>query len=90
MTPVLISPTDLKSMDDVVIIDTRDPDSFAAGHIAGAVNLHDIFTYLATSDQKGMAELTGKFADSFGAAGLDGTKTAVLYEQSMNTGLAPK
>jgi thiosulfate/3-mercaptopyruvate sulfurtransferase len=33
-----------------------------------------------------MAELTGKFAEAFGAAGLDGSKTAVIYEQSMNTG----
>jgi thiosulfate/3-mercaptopyruvate sulfurtransferase len=71
---------------DTVIIDTRDPDSFAAGHIPGAVNLHDIFTYLATSTPEGMAELTEKFAAAFGAAGLDGTKTAVLYEASMNTG----
>ncbi len=88
MTSVLISPADLNAMsaEDIVIIDTRDPDSFAAGHIAGAVNLHDIFTFLATSDPAGMAELTGKFAEAFGAAGLDGTKTAVLYEQSMDTG----
>lgn len=86
MTSVLISPADLKTMDDIVIIDTRDPESFAAGHIPGAVNLHDIFTFLATSDPDGLAELTDKFADAFGAAGLDGTKTAVIYEQSMNTG----
>lgn len=86
MTSVLISPKELAAMDDIVIIDTRDPDSFAAGHIQGAVNLHDIFTYLATSDRSGMAELTDKFASAFGAAGLDGTKTAVLYEQSMDTG----
>lgn len=88
MTSVLITPEDLNVMssDDVVIIDTRAPEAFAAGHIAGAVNIHDIFTFLATSTPEGMEELTTKFADTFGAAGLDGTKTAVLYEQSMNTG----
>ncbi len=88
MSSVLITPAELKAMpaEDIVIIDTRDPDSFAAGHIAGAVNLHDIFTYLATSTPEGMAELSGKFAEAFGSAGLDGTKTAVIYEQSMNTG----
>ncbi|WP_095590201.1 sulfurtransferase [Actibacterium ureilyticum] len=88
MTSVLITPEELQAMpsEDIVIIDTRDPESYAAGHIAGAVNLHDIFTYLATSDPSGMAELTSKFAEAFGAAGLDGTKTAVIYEQSMNTG----
>jgi thiosulfate/3-mercaptopyruvate sulfurtransferase len=88
MSSVLISPAELTAMPtgDIVIIDTRAPESFAAGHIAGAVNLHDIFTYLATSTAEGMYELTQKFADAFGAAGLDGTKTAVIYEQSMNTG----
>lgn len=88
MTSVLISPSELAAMpaEDIVIIDTRAPEAFAAGHIEGAVNLHDIFTYLATSDAAGMDELTQKFADAFGAAGLDGTKTAVIYEESMNTG----
>jgi len=88
MTSVLISPTELADMldDNIVIIDTRAPEAFAAAHIPGAVNLHDIFTYLATSDAAGMAELTQKFTDAFGAAGLDGSKTAVIYEESMNTG----
>lgn len=86
MTSVLISPAELAALSDTVIIDTRAPEAFAAGHIPGAVNLHDIFTFLATSDADGMAELTGKFAEAFGSAGLDGSKTAVIYEQSMNTG----
>ncbi|THH36062.1 sulfurtransferase [Aliishimia ponticola] len=88
MTSVLISPEELSVMarDEVVIIDTRAPEAFAEGHIAGAVNIHDIFTFLATSTPEGMAELTDKFAATFGAAGLDGKKTAVLYEQSMNSG----
>ncbi len=89
MESALISPEDLKTLaeaDLAVIIDTRDPDSFAAGHIPGAVNMHDIFTFLATSDSAGMAALKDKFAAEFSAAGLDGTKTAVIYEASMNTG----
>lgn len=88
MSTVLISPAELAAMnkDEIVLIDTRAPEGFAAGHIPGAVNLHDIFTYLATSDAEGMAELTQKFADAFGAAGLDGTKTAVIYEQAMDSG----
>ena len=31
-------------------------------------------------------ELKTKFADAFGAAGLSGKETAVIYEQSMNSG----
>lgn len=86
---VLVSPADLAAMQTaggVVVIDTRAPEAYAAGHIPGAVNIHDIFTYLATSTPEGLAELRGKFAAAFGAVGLSGKETAVFYEQSMNSG----
>lgn len=85
---VLVTPTELQAMvgPDVVVIDTRSPDAYAAGHIPGAVNIHDIFAYLATSTPEGMAELRDKFAAAFGAAGLSGAETAICYEGSMNTG----
>lgn len=85
----LISPAELVTLmasEPCVVIDTRNPESYAGGHIAGAVNLHDIFTYLATSSADGLSELTGKFADEFGAAGLSGEETAIIYEQSMDSG----
>ncbi|MBV9747852.1 MAG: sulfurtransferase, partial [Acetobacteraceae bacterium] len=86
---VLIEPADLMAAlghPKVVIIDTRAPAAYEAGHVPGAVNLHEIFTYLAMSTPEGMAELRQKFADAFGAAGLGGEETAVIYEESMNTG----
>lgn len=89
MTDVLITPTDLSSFmasEPAVLIDTRDPATYASGHIPGAVNVHEIFTYLATSTPEGFAELKDKFADLFGKAGLSGAETAIVYEQSMNTG----
>jgi thiosulfate/3-mercaptopyruvate sulfurtransferase len=86
MTNTLVSPQDLAAMENVVIIDTRAPEAFAEGHIPGAVNLHEIFTFLATSDAEGIAEMTRTFAGAFGAAGLSGGETAVIYEGSMNTG----
>ena len=89
MTAALITAEDLTTMmasEPVVVIDTRSPEAYAAGHIPGAVNVHDIFTYLATSTPEGMAELKTKFADAFGAAGLSGKETAIIYEQSMNSG----
>ena len=89
MTDVLISAADLAAYmksTPTVIIDTRSPDAYAAGHIPGAVNLHEIFTYLATSTPEGMGELKQKFADAFASAGLTGAETAVFYEQSMNSG----
>lgn len=86
---VLVTPAELSDMttsEPIVVIDTRDPATYAAGHIAGAVNVHDIFTYLATSTPEGVAAMREKFAGVFGAAGLSGEETAVVYEQSMNTG----
>ncbi len=89
MTKTMLTPAELNELrakEPVVVIDTRSPESYAAGHIPGAVNLHDIFTYLATSSPEGFKELSSKFAKAFGAAGLSGKETAVIYEQSMNTG----
>jgi len=86
---ILISPSQLQNMSNslsTVIIDTRAPDAYASGHIPGAVNIHDIFTFLATSSKEGLEELRGKFAEAFGAAGLSGEEVAVIYEDSMNTG----
>src|SRR6202047_2853596 len=86
---VLITPTELLTLtnnEPAVLIDTRDPATYAAGHLPGAVNIHDIFTYLATSTPEGLKALTDKFAKAFGDAGLSGAETAVIYEQSMNTG----
>jgi thiosulfate/3-mercaptopyruvate sulfurtransferase len=89
MSEVLIDAKDIEALskaEKLVIIDTRNPDSYAAGHIAGAMNMHEIFTYLATSTPEGIVELKTKFADAFGAVGLSGTETVVVYEQSMNSG----
>ena len=86
---ILISPTELAEMmhsGGVVLIDTRSPENYAAGHIAGAVNMFDIFTYLAMSTKQGMAELKDKFTTAFGSAGIGGDETVVFYEGSMNSG----
>lgn len=86
---VLISPAELVALQaatPVVIIDTRDPDTYSAGHIPGAVNLREIFTYLATSSPEGLKELESTFAAALGAVGLSGKETAVFYEDAMNSG----
>ena len=86
---VLISPAELAALlpsPDVVVIDTRSPEAYAAGHIAGAVNIFEVFTFLAMSTPEGVAELRETFAQHFGAAGLSGSETAVFIEESMNSG----
>jgi len=89
MTDVLITAgelADLLKTEPCVVIDTRNPQAYGAGHLPNAVNVHEIFTFLATSTPDGIHELKTKFADAFGAAGLSGKETAVIYEQSMNSG----
>jgi thiosulfate/3-mercaptopyruvate sulfurtransferase len=86
---VLVTPAELSDMmksEPIVVIDTRAPDVYATGHVPGAVNIHDIFTYLAMSTPEGVAAMRDKFAEIFGAAGLSGKETAVVYEQSMSSG----
>jgi thiosulfate/3-mercaptopyruvate sulfurtransferase len=84
----LLSASELASMTDepLVIIDTRDPADYAKGHIPNAVNVREIFTYLAESTPAGIASLQELFADLFGKAGLSGKETAVIYEEGMNKG----
>ncbi len=89
MGKVLIGPAELAEMmryEPVVLIDTRDATNFGEAHIPGAVNLHEVFTYLATSTPRGLGALRDTFAEAFGRAGLSGAETAVIYEQSMTTG----
>lgn len=52
MTDVLITAGELAELvkkEPCVIIDTRNPDAYAAGHLPGAVNVHDVFTFLASA-----------------------------------------
>lgn len=86
----LVTPTELNSLmhggEDLVIIDTRAPEAYAAGHLPGAVNVHEIFTFLATSTPEGLTQLQQTFSDLFGAAGVGGQETVVIYEDAMDTG----
>lgn len=85
----LIAPAELAALqaaEPVVLIDTRDPEAYAAGHIPGAVNLREVFTYLATSTAEGLQALKATFAKALGDAGLSGQETAVFYEDAMDSG----
>ena len=86
---ILISAAELmalQSAEPVVLIDTRDAETYALAHIEGAVNLRETFTYLATSTPDGLQDLKDTFAAHLGAIGLSGKETAVFYEDAMNSG----
>ncbi|MBE9190410.1 sulfurtransferase [Gloeocapsopsis crepidinum LEGE 06123] len=84
----LISPSELASLsqESVVVIDTRVAEEYAVSHIPGAVNLREMFTYLATSTPEGLAELRSQFVELLSAVGICGTERIVIYEDALNTG----
>ncbi|MBC8104493.1 MAG: sulfurtransferase [Cytophagales bacterium] len=76
----------IMATEPVVLIDTRDPEVYAEGHLPGAVNIREIFSHLATSTPEGAASMQKLFADLLGGAGLSGVERAVIYEDAMNNG----
>lgn len=87
---VLIEPDEFAGLleaENVVFIDTRDPDQFEAGHIPNAANIPEIFSFLAGPGDEGIEEIVAVFTELFGKAGLSGNEHAVIYEQSMDSGL---
>lgn len=85
---VLYSPEHVRALinqNDVLLIDVRSEEDFAQGHIPGAVNMPDIFTYLAETSDDGLQTLQQKFSSLFGSFGLDGTKKAIVYEDALHT-----
>lgn len=87
---ILISPHALSSLIDqgesIAIVDTRDPEEFAKGHVPGAVNIRDFFTYLTMSDEAGYEAFRDHFAELLSAAGIDGDKQVIVYEEKLNNG----
>jgi thiosulfate/3-mercaptopyruvate sulfurtransferase len=73
----------LSSRDPLVILDTRTPEEYAEGHIPGAVNIREIFTFLATSTAEGLKALAGTFAGLCGSAGISGNERVVIYEAAV-------
>ena len=66
-------------------IDVRAPETYSEGHIPTAANIHTFFTYLATSDARGVRHLTDTFTEELRRAGVNGDEHVVTYENSLNT-----
>lgn len=75
----------LISRDSVMLIDIRDKEAYEKGHIRGAVNVPDVFYSLSKSTPEGLTQLHRDFTDLFSNAGVSNDKTAIVYEDSLNT-----
>lgn len=85
---ILISAKDavrLYSENKAVFIDVRDPSAYQVSHIPGARSCNEIFTYLSTSDEKGILELKNTFENLFRKAGLNGDEHVITYEECLKT-----
>ncbi|GAB1543453.1 sulfurtransferase [Scytonema sp. NUACC21] len=84
LTPIQLA--EILPQKATVVIDTRTSIEYAVSHIPGAVNIREIFTYLASSTPSGLLSLQSHFAAILGAAGISGTEHIVIYEDAMNSG----
>lgn len=86
--PLLISPKEAASLigsEKVRFVDVRQPEVYSEGHIEGASNMFDLFTYLATSDEHGKQHLMNSFEDIIRSKGINGDERIITYEGSLNT-----
>ncbi len=77
---------EILNQENLVIIDTREPEDYIISHIPGAINVYDIFTYLATKENGGYEAMRNTFAGLFEAVGIHFDKKVVVYEDAMDNG----
>lgn len=69
----------------VRFIDIRDPRRFDAGHVPGASNIIEFFTYLATSSPQGVEHMTRTFQTLLREKGINGDERLITYEDTLHT-----
>jgi thiosulfate/3-mercaptopyruvate sulfurtransferase len=89
MNNVLVSVSELDTLiknNAVIVVDTRDKAEYEKGHIPGAVNIREMFTYLAVAENGGLETMIEKFAELFGSVGISEKDHVVIYEDLLNNG----
>ena len=87
-TKILYSPLEvnqLRNSQAAVIIDVRDADDYAKGHIPGAVNLPELFSTLSMTTPEGLQELENTLKPLFRKAGISRDKIAIFCEDNLGS-----
>ena len=87
-TKMLYTPAEceaLRAKGALLIIDVRDPQDFKLGHIAGAVNIPELYYTLSTTTPEGVTEIQENLAPLFARAGVTGEKTVIFCEDNLST-----
>jgi thiosulfate/3-mercaptopyruvate sulfurtransferase len=71
---------------NIVLIDTRDDQAFNKGHLPGAVQIHDIFTYISLPENGGLPALFDHFSILFAYHGIRQDDEIVIYEDTTDNG----
>ena len=71
--------------DTVTLVDVRNAEDFAKGHIPGAVNIPEMFTTLSMTTEDGLQEMQDIFIPLFRKAGIRHDQSVIVYEDSLNT-----
>jgi thiosulfate/3-mercaptopyruvate sulfurtransferase len=85
---ILYSPLEanrLRMNNAVAFIDVRDAQSYAQGHIAGAVNIPDLFFALSLTTPEGLAEMQARLVPQLMNAGIGRDKPVIVYEDNLDT-----
>lgn len=85
---VLYQPSEIKALQaegSVILFDVRDEADYRAGHIAGAVNVPQVFYHLCRSTPDGIADMHATFRRIFADAGMTNDTLAIFYEDYLQT-----
>ena len=74
---------ELIERDAVVLCDVRVPESYHKGHIPGAVNIPEVFNYLAESTPEGIRHMYEKLHDIFSESGIHDDSLVIFYEDDL-------
>ena len=84
---ILYSPEELQdliSKGNTIVVDIREDVDYKKNHIPGAVNIPDIFFFLAETSTEGLKEFQDKFQKEFSDAGITHDKKVIIYEDALN------
>ncbi len=70
----------------LILVDTRDDRAYAMGHLPGAIQIHDIFTYISLPDNGGLPALFDYFSNLLAYKGIKQDDRIVIYEDTTDNG----
>lgn len=87
-SPFLVSPSRLAmeiGRGTVAVVDIRDREDYLEGHLPGAINIPQLFYYLAETSEGGLAALHLELHVLFSRAGISTDRPVVVCEESLDT-----